>query len=135
MVHGRTHPLLPLPRLHIDRPQQVAALTGYDNVNSRSLKLWEEVYSPETAPFISLTDTFTTTAFIKVRPSALLTVPRILLLANQDMLADPETLFRWHGVRQDSGDPFSYAERICDVIVRSLACLARLFEVRLSLHL
>jgi len=72
----------------------VAAMKGYENANVVALKLWEEVYQADNAPLISLTDTFTTTAFVK------------------DISTDPELAYRWHGLRQDSGDPLEFARRI-----------------------
>lgn len=45
-------------------PIQVAAIKGYENTNSVSLNMWEEVY-PDSL-LIALTDTFTTGSFFKV---------------------------------------------------------------------
>lgn len=45
-------------------PIQVAAIKGYENTNSISLNMWEEVY-PDSL-LIALTDTFTTGSFFKV---------------------------------------------------------------------
>jgi nicotinate phosphoribosyltransferase len=71
----------------------VGALRGYERANTTALKLWEEVYSGR-APLISLTDTFTTEAFIK------------------DIMSDPDLAHRWTGLRQDSGDPFAFGPRV-----------------------
>ncbi|CAA7265593.1 unnamed protein product [Cyclocybe aegerita] len=72
----------------------VSALKGYERANVTALKLWEEVYTPGTAPLIALTDTFTTTAFFK------------------DFASDSELAHRWTGLRQDSGDPFTFGPRV-----------------------
>ncbi|KAF8199490.1 nicotinate phosphoribosyltransferase [Pholiota molesta] len=75
----------------------VGATKGYEHVNTTAMKLWEEVYNTPNAPLIALTDTFTTTAFIK------------------DLIADPERAHRWGGLRQDSGDPFVFGPRMIEM--------------------
>ncbi|EJD02414.1 nicotinate phosphoribosyltransferase [Fomitiporia mediterranea MF3/22] len=67
----------------------VASLRGYEGANGLALDLWEKVY-PD-GPLIALTDTFSTEVFFK------------------DFTKDKERALRWHGLRQDSGDPFVYA--------------------------
>ncbi|TFK40077.1 nicotinate phosphoribosyltransferase [Crucibulum laeve] len=71
----------------------VAALKGYEHANSLSLDLWEEVYR-ENTPLIALTDTFSTTAFFK------------------EFVTDPDRARLWAGLRQDSGDPFTFGPRV-----------------------
>ncbi|KAI0313181.1 nicotinate phosphoribosyltransferase [Amylostereum chailletii] len=67
----------------------VAAIRGYERANSVALNLWEEVYPG--VLLLALTDTFSTKAFF------------------QDFSEDPERARRWRGLRQDSGDPFTFA--------------------------
>ncbi|KAJ7475658.1 nicotinate phosphoribosyltransferase [Mycena latifolia] len=73
----------------------VAALKGYEDANSIAMNLWEEVYS--NAPLIALTDTFSSEAFFK------------------SFSSDKERAMRWHGLRQDSGDPFVFGIRVKEV--------------------
>jgi nicotinate phosphoribosyltransferase len=78
---------------------QIAALRGYSAANKNSLSLWEQTYPPlpSNALHIALTDTFTSASFFK------------------EVLADPEILKRWRGVRQDSGDPIAFAKEAKEV--------------------
>ncbi|KAG6810433.1 hypothetical protein H0H92_011875 [Tricholoma furcatifolium] len=71
---------------------QVAAIKGYHSTHCESLDLWEAVYP--NSLLIALTDTFTTEAFFK------------------DFTADVERAHRWTGLRQDSGDPFTFGPRV-----------------------
>ncbi|KAF9466444.1 nicotinate phosphoribosyltransferase [Collybia nuda] len=73
----------------------VAAMKGYENTNSISLNMWEEVY-PDSI-LVALTDTFTTGSFFK------------------DFVTDPERARRWAGLRQDSGDPFTFGPRVKEI--------------------
>ncbi|KAF8072119.1 nicotinate phosphoribosyltransferase [Lyophyllum atratum] len=70
----------------------VAALKGYEHTHNVSLDLWESVYRDSV--LIALTDTFSTDAFFK------------------DFTSDPERPRRWTGLRQDSGDPFTFGPRV-----------------------
>ncbi|KAF9000761.1 nicotinate phosphoribosyltransferase [Cyathus striatus] len=72
----------------------VAALKGYEHANSIALDLWETVYPVGKTALIALTDTFSTTGFFK------------------DFVEDPERARRWAGLRQDSGDPFTFGPRV-----------------------
>ncbi|KAI9462158.1 nicotinate phosphoribosyltransferase [Russula earlei] len=67
-----------------------AAMRGYEHANGIALDLWEQVY-PSGMTLLALTDTFSTKAFF------------------QDFSTDAERARRWHGLRQDSGDPFLFA--------------------------
>ncbi|KAF4614099.1 hypothetical protein D9613_007691 [Agrocybe pediades] len=97
-VHlARQYHLVPIGTIAHEWFMGVATLKGYENANLMALKLWEEVYGDGNAPLISLTDTFTTDAFIK------------------DFAKDPELAYRWAGLRQDSGDPFTFARRVKDL--------------------
>ncbi|KAJ7284818.1 Quinolinate phosphoribosyl transferase [Mycena rebaudengoi] len=73
----------------------VAALKGYEAANSVALDLWESVYP--NAILVALTDTFSSGVFFKT------------------FLADKELAMRWHGLRQDSGDPFAFGRRAKEV--------------------
>ncbi|KAJ7274570.1 nicotinate phosphoribosyltransferase [Mycena haematopus] len=73
----------------------VAALKGYKDANSVAMDLWEEVY-PNTL-LIALTDTFSSETFFKSYAS------------------DRARALRWHGLRQDSGDPFVFGRRAKEV--------------------
>ncbi|KAJ6513444.1 Quinolinate phosphoribosyl transferase [Mycena sanguinolenta] len=73
----------------------VAALTGYEDANSVAMNLWEEVYP--NALLIALTDTFSSEIFFKSYAS------------------DKERASRWQGLRQDSGDPFTFGRRAKEV--------------------
>ncbi|KAH9999212.1 nicotinate phosphoribosyltransferase [Russula compacta] len=77
----------------------IGALRGYEHVHGIALDLWEEVYSNGTF-LLALTDTFTTKAFF------------------QDFATDAERAGRWHGLRQDSGDPFVFAPLAKEVYER-----------------
>ena len=92
-------------------PSQVAALKGYKDANMRALDLWEEVYPGE--PFFALTDTFTTKAFFQV---GIWFTPGLNLLIRginiQGFATNPDRIPRWHGLRQDSGDPFAFAPQV-----------------------
>ncbi|KAI0293813.1 nicotinate phosphoribosyltransferase [Russula brevipes] len=77
----------------------VAAIRGYEHANGIALDLWEEVY-PNTMTLLALTDTFSSKAFF------------------QDFAADVERARRWHGLRQDSGDPFVFAPQAKEVYER-----------------
>ncbi|KAG5651933.1 hypothetical protein H0H81_006915 [Sphagnurus paluster] len=87
----------------------VAALKGYEKTNCVSLDLWEAVFA--SSALIALTDTFSTDAFFKVRafPASELIMS---LIAMQDFTSDPERMRRWAGLRQDSGDPFTFGPRV-----------------------
>lgn len=67
----------------------VAALSGYPGSNGRVLDLWEDLYKGELT--IALTDTFSTKPFW------------------EDFCADVDRAKRWKGLRQDSGDPATFA--------------------------
>lgn len=96
-VHlARKYGLTPIGTIAHEWFMGVAALRGYENSNSTSLALWEEVY-PENSALIALTDTFSTHVFFK------------------DFVTDPERARRWSGLRQDSGDPFLFAPRAVEV--------------------
>jgi len=69
----------------------IGAMRGYEHANSIALDLWEEVY-PDSV-LVALTDTFSTKAFF------------------QDFASDIERARRWRALRQDSGDPFTFAPR------------------------
>jgi len=88
--------LIPIGTIAHEWFMGVAALKGYENANSVSMALWEEVY-PENSALIALTDTFSSQAFFK------------------DFVTDPERARRWTGLRQDSGDPFAFAPQVVEV--------------------
>ncbi|GAA5820006.1 hypothetical protein JCM11251_005444 [Rhodosporidiobolus azoricus] len=69
----------------------IAAAEGYEGCNGRAMDLWEKVY-PDGSLGIALTDTFTTRPFF------------------DDYVSNPERAKRWKGLRQDSGDPFTFIE-------------------------
>ncbi|EIW73623.1 hypothetical protein TREMEDRAFT_71010 [Tremella mesenterica DSM 1558] len=72
----------------------IGAIFGYKGANGRAMDMWEEVYPrdvPEPAPLTMLTDTFTAQAFFV------------------DFIASPSRALRWGALRQDSGDPFTFA--------------------------
>jgi len=71
-------------------------LHGYEHANNIALDLWEEVY-PSGLTLLALTDTFSTKGFF------------------QNFVTDVERARRWHGLRQDSGDPFVFAPRAKEV--------------------
>ncbi|KAL0568599.1 nicotinate phosphoribosyltransferase [Marasmius crinis-equi] len=74
----------------------LGALKGYENVHDLALDLWEQVYYPKSL-LLALTDTFSSEAFY------------------QSFVKSHERARRWDGLRQDSGDPFVYAERAREV--------------------
>jgi len=86
------HGLKPVGTIAHEWFMGVAALKGYKDANMRALDLWEEVYPGE--PFFALTDTFTTKAFF------------------QGFATNPDRIPCWHGLRQDSGDPFAFAPQV-----------------------
>jgi nicotinate phosphoribosyltransferase len=94
-VHfAQKYDLIPIGTIAHEWFMGVAALKGYEHANSTALRLWENVYTGAGAPLISLTDTFSTDAFMK------------------DFVADPELAYRWAGLRQDSGNPFDFGPRV-----------------------
>jgi len=78
----------------------IGAMRGYEHANGIALDLWEGVYQPNKMTLLALTDTFSTKAFF------------------QDFAADVERARRWHGLRQDSGDPFIFAPQVKEVYER-----------------
>ncbi|KAF5327172.1 hypothetical protein D9619_004623 [Psilocybe cf. subviscida] len=90
----------------------VAALQGYEHANSTALRLWENVYTGASAPLISLTDTFSTDAFMKASVICPFCSVCHIYFIYYDFVADPELAYRWAGLRQDSGDPFAFAPRV-----------------------
>lgn len=63
-----------------------------------SLSLWEDVYpSTQSSGLIALTDTFTSEVFFS------------------EFITDPDRARRWGGLRQDSGDPVTFAMRAKEV--------------------
>ncbi|KAI9253232.1 nicotinate phosphoribosyltransferase [Sporodiniella umbellata] len=68
----------------------VSALSGLTSANREALKVWRTVYPNQLG--IALTDTFTTDVFLR------------------DF--DRTLAMDYEGVRQDSGDPFAFAERM-----------------------
>ncbi|KAG7451014.1 nicotinate phosphoribosyltransferase [Guyanagaster necrorhizus] len=70
----------------------VAALKGYETANSLALELWEQTF-PNSKALIALTDTFSTGAFF------------------DSFVKVPDLAGRWTGLRQDSGDPFTFSLR------------------------
>ncbi|KAF8622569.1 hypothetical protein AX15_006917 [Amanita polypyramis BW_CC] len=70
----------------------VAALKGYERANSTALALWEDVYSSGVT-LTALTDTFSTERFFS------------------ELAREPDRMQRWHGIRQDSGDPLIFGPR------------------------
>ncbi|KAJ4479922.1 nicotinate phosphoribosyltransferase [Lentinula aciculospora] len=73
----------------------IGALRGYGSVNDLALKIWETAYS--NSILLALTDTFSTTAFF------------------QSFSKNPARARKWHGLRQDSGDPLEFAPRAKEV--------------------
>ncbi|KAK7032968.1 nicotinate phosphoribosyltransferase [Favolaschia claudopus] len=91
-VHlAHKHNLVPIGTIAHEWFMGVAAVKGYENANAVAMDLWEQVYP--NAILIALTDTFTTEAFF------------------QSYTRDKERAMRWHGLRQDSGDPFIFGPR------------------------
>lgn len=74
----------------------IAVLHGYDTVNAVALDLWESVY-PKSI-LLALPDTFTSEVFYQ-----------------QAFFPCPHRAQIWHGLRQDSGDPFAFALRAKEV--------------------
>jgi hypothetical protein len=83
---------------------------------------------------LALTDTFSTKAFFQVRASAGVCPPPTPLFSlsplkpnlrlsvtatvKKNFAADVERARRWHGLRQDSGDPFVFAPQAKEVYER-----------------
>ncbi|KAJ3876821.1 nicotinate phosphoribosyltransferase [Lentinula edodes] len=76
----------------------IGALKGYESVNDLALEIWETTYP--NAILLALTDTFSTTAFF------------------QSFSKNPARAKKWHGLRQDSGDPLEFAPRAKEVYVK-----------------
>ncbi|MBW0486406.1 hypothetical protein O181_026121 [Austropuccinia psidii MF-1] len=74
-----------------------AALNGYEDVNMRTMTLWEASFIHTSKLWIALTDTFTTKSFFKE-------------LANH-----PTRAKRCKGFRQDSGDPKEFVKNAKNV--------------------
>ncbi|KIK63229.1 hypothetical protein GYMLUDRAFT_41554 [Collybiopsis luxurians FD-317 M1] len=73
----------------------IGALRGYEKVHDLALEIWETAYP--NAILLALTDTFSTNAFF------------------QTFSKNPERAKRWHGLRQDSGDPLAFAPKAKEV--------------------
>ncbi|KAA1122002.1 nicotinate phosphoribosyltransferase [Puccinia graminis f. sp. tritici] len=67
------------------------ALGGYQGVNMRVLTHWEKCFPNNPELWIALTDTFGTKPFF------------------DELVKHPEIATRWTGIRQDSGDPETFA--------------------------
>jgi nicotinate phosphoribosyltransferase len=74
---------------------------------------------------LALTDTFSTKAFFQVRarptPIRPAQIPPSFATAipvTKNLTADVERARRWHGLRQDSGDPFVFAPQAKEVYER-----------------
>ncbi|KAJ3861622.1 nicotinate phosphoribosyltransferase [Lentinula novae-zelandiae] len=76
----------------------IGALKGYESVNDLALEIWETTYP--NAILLALTDTFSTTAFF------------------QSFSKNPARAKKWHGLRQDSGDPLDFAPRAKEVYIK-----------------
>ncbi|KAJ3716207.1 nicotinate phosphoribosyltransferase [Lentinula raphanica] len=73
----------------------IGALRGYEAVHETALEIWENAYP--NAILLALTDTFSTQAFF------------------QSFSKNPARAKKWHGLRQDSGDPLKFGPRAKEV--------------------
>ncbi|KAF9067188.1 nicotinate phosphoribosyltransferase [Rhodocollybia butyracea] len=73
----------------------IGALRGYESVNELALEMWETNYP--NATLLALTDTFSTEAFFL------------------SFSKNPARAKKWHGLRQDSGDPLVFAPRAKEI--------------------
>ncbi|KAJ3781416.1 nicotinate phosphoribosyltransferase [Lentinula aff. detonsa] len=73
----------------------IGALRGYEHVHDLALEIWETAYP--NATLLALTDTFSSAAFF------------------QSFSKNPARAKKWHGLRQDSGDPLEFAPRAKEV--------------------
>ncbi|KAE9407615.1 nicotinate phosphoribosyltransferase [Gymnopus androsaceus JB14] len=87
--------LLPIGTVAHEWFMGIGALKGYETVNDLALEMWESVYT--NAILLALTDTFSTSAFFR------------------SFSKNPARAKKWHGLRQDSGDPFLFAPRAKEV--------------------
>ncbi|KAK7454533.1 nicotinate phosphoribosyltransferase [Stygiomarasmius scandens] len=69
----------------------IGAIKGYEKVHEIALETWETTYS--TSLLLALTDTYSSKAFF------------------DSLSKNPERARIWHGLRQDSGDPFTFGPR------------------------
>ncbi|KAF5367175.1 hypothetical protein D9758_004045 [Tetrapyrgos nigripes] len=91
-VHlAQKHGIAPVGTVAHEWFMGIGALSGYEKVHEHALGTWEQTYS--NALLLALTDTFSTKAFF------------------DSFLKNPETARKWHGLRQDSGDPFNFGPR------------------------
>lgn len=88
-------------------------MQGYERANSRALELWSSVY--QSALLLALTDTFSSKAFFKVSLLSDFMHASQAQEGGQEFLANPKQAQLWHGLRQDSGDPFVFAPQAKDV--------------------
>ncbi len=72
--------------------QGISALENLYHANGEALRLWADIYGRTDIPLIALTDTFTTSAFLRDFTS--------------------ELAEKYAGVRHDSGSPFTFIDRI-----------------------
>lgn len=92
-VHfAQKYELMPIGTIAHEWFMGVAALEGYEHANATALGLWESLYDNTT--LVALTDTFSTGVFFK------------------EFSLNVERVIRWAGLRQDSGDPFTFAPRV-----------------------
>jgi len=89
---AQKHGTVPIGTIAHEWFMGVAALKGYECANSTAMALWEDVYSSN-APLIALTDTFSSDAFFR------------------ELSSKRDHILKWHGIRQDSGDPFTFGPR------------------------
>ncbi|KAI0059188.1 nicotinate phosphoribosyltransferase [Artomyces pyxidatus] len=96
-VHlARKYGLTPVGTIAHEWFMGIATMKGYEHANGIAMDLWEAVY-PKVL-LIALTDTFSTKAFF------------------QDF--DVARARRWRGLRQDSGDPFTFAAQARDAYTK-----------------
>ncbi|KAL1745921.1 Quinolinate phosphoribosyl transferase [Schizophyllum fasciatum] len=88
---AKKHDLTPTGTIAHEWFMGVATASGYEDANTRALRLWQQTYKD--VLLVALTDTFSSDAFFK------------------NFAASPDIARAWAGLRQDSGDPFAFAPR------------------------
>lgn len=101
--------LAPVGTIAHEMIMATAAMEGYEGSNGKVLDMWEDLYKGQLT--IALTDTFSTSTFPALHFFSIrLDQARGAEPFWEDYCSDPARANRWKGLRQDSGDPATFAK-------------------------